>query len=265
MNEAVPSRPTRLDRHGAVAVVWLDRPERANAIAPDLFASLGRDLYAATTDESVSVVVLTGAGLHFCAGADVARGLRADDDMEATEATGGESPNPFEVLSQAEIPVLAAVEGAAVGIGLGLALATDVIVAAGSARFEAPQAQFGLVPDGGLAFSLPRTVGRQLARAMCLCGHALDGHDAHRRGLAAILVDDGAALDTAVALAQSTARVPRDALRRAKAVLDAGDAGAAAAGEAERRMLREGFHDPFFSRAVQHARASVLKRPSGPD
>ena len=247
----------RLERDGPVALVRLERAERANAITPDLFAALGRALEEATGDEAISVIVLTGSGAHFCAGADIQRGLTLRDDgaAPATER----SPNPFLVLRRAEIPVIAAVEGAAVGIGLGLALATDVVVAGRSARFEAPQVGFGLVPDGGLAFSLPRVVGRQLARAMALCGAVLDGTEAHQHGLVAMVVDDGAALGAGLELARSAARAPRDALRRAKAVLDAGDVDMAATVDAERQMLAEGFRDPFFLRAVEEARLRTVR------
>lgn len=244
----------RVRRDRNVCIVVMDRPARANAIDQSMFGALGDALADTTRDPNISVVVLTGAGRHFCAGADVEHGLRAPNDRSEANAP---QPvvNPFDALRESEIPVIAAVEGAAVGIGFGLALAADVVVASHSARFEAPQVAFGLVPDGGLAYTLPRAVGRSMARAMILFGMHLDGPEAHRHGVAAAVADTGTALDVALDLARSATEMPRGVLQRAKRVLDAGDVDLSTTIEAERRGLSEGFRDPAYADAITRARA----------
>ncbi len=180
----------------------LDRPARRNALDDDVVAGLIEAIDAAGRDEDVRVIVLSGAGEHFCSGFDIV----------ARNAPGGARPRVGSIQrrlpSQAhrlvplilsvQTPVVCAVRGWAAGIGLNLALAADVTVAAHDARFWAPFVERGFTPDSGATWMLPRRVGEVRARDMLLLGRVVTGAEAEQWGLVhrAVEADD---LDVAAA------------------------------------------------------------------
>ncbi|WP_219893542.1 enoyl-CoA hydratase-related protein [Aquisediminimonas profunda] len=207
----------RLERHDNILVITLDRP-KANAIN----VATSHELFAAfrTLDEdpALRVGIVTGAGRFFSAGWD----LGAANEGEAVDADHG--PGGFAGLTEyfdLTKPVIAAVNGLAVGGGFELALAADFIVASTSARFWLPEVQLGILPDSGGLLRLPKVIPAPLAREMILTGRKLDADEASTFGLASRVVDPESLLDSALELARNIAAGAPLAIVAARQVLRA--------------------------------------------
>jgi enoyl-CoA hydratase len=198
---------------GGVAKVTLDAPQRRNALTLDLVDEIVAAFDRLEADESVHAVVVTGAAPAFCAGADLSHLGSSQRDGLSRIYEG------FLRIGRSSLPTVAAVNGAAVGAGVNLALVCDVIVAGASARFDTRFVQLGLHPGGGHTWMLRRRVGPQTAAAMVLFGEILDGAEAARVGLAWRCVPDEELLATATGLATFAASAPRELLERIKGTL----------------------------------------------
>jgi enoyl-CoA hydratase len=196
-----------------VAVVTLDAAQRRNALNLELVDEIVAAFDALEADEEVGAVVVTGAPPAFCAGADLSHlgGSQREGLMRIYEG--------FLRIGRSPLPTVAAVNGAAVGAGVNLALVCDVIVAGASARFDTRFLQLGLHPGGGHTWMLRRRVGPQAAAAMVLFGEILDGAEAERAGLAWRCVPDDELLATATGLAAIAAAAPRELVREVKRTL----------------------------------------------
>lgn len=167
-----------------VALITVNDPDRRNAVTGAMSAQLRAAVERAEADPGVHAVVVTGAGRAFCAGADLsALGVATEDGLLALY-------DGFMAIAQCTLPTIAAVNGAAVGAGLNLALAADVRIAGPAALFDARFQQLGLHPGGGAAWMLHRAVGPQVARAALLFGMRFDADAAVRHGLALQIDDD---------------------------------------------------------------------------
>ena len=198
-----------------VAVVTLDQPERRNALSLDLVNALVAAFDGLEGDGGVGAVVVTGAPPAFCAGADLGRlGQSQGDGLRAIY-------EGFLRVARSPLPTVAAVNGAAVGAGMNLALACDIRLAGRSARFDTRFVDLGLHPGGGHTWMLQRLLGPQAAAALVLFGQVLDGEAAAQRGLAWACVDDDKLLDEARAMAARAASGPPALVRRVKATLGA--------------------------------------------
>ncbi len=189
--------------HGAVVVLALNAVARRNALSLELRAALEPALAGAMADPSCRVVVLTGEGDHFCAGGDIA-GMEGLDAIASRHRLAG-AHRIIRMMVEGEKPVIAAVEGYAVGAGLSLVAACDIVVAARTARFACSFNRLGLVPDFGAAFTLPMRVGAGRARQIMLTGDAFDAELAERWGLVEVLTEAGGARAAALALAERIA------------------------------------------------------------
>ena len=187
-----------------VALVTLNRPERLNAWTPPMEAAYARTLRRAAADTDVRAVVVTGAGRAFCAGADTSV---LDAIAGAGSAEGGISSRRKHLVDFEQAvpkPVIAAVHGHCVGIGLAHALLCDVRFTTPTASWSTPFAKLGLVAEQGTAWLLQRVAGYSTAADMLLSGRAVSGEEAYRKGLADHLVD-GDVVDAAVAYARDIA------------------------------------------------------------
>jgi enoyl-CoA hydratase len=193
-----------------VAVVTLDAPARRNALTLPLVDEITAVLDAVEADPSVGALVVTGSAPVFCAGADLSHLGESQRDGLRRIYEG------FLRIGRSPLPTVAAVNGAAVGAGVNLALVCDVIVAGESARFDTRFLQLGLHPGGGHTWMLQRRVGPQVAAAMVLFGRVLDGPQAAQAGLAWSCVADGELLATARELAAVAADAPRDLVGQIK-------------------------------------------------
>lgn len=198
----------RTDRRGPVAVLTLNRPEVRNAIDGATAQALLAAFEAAHADPEVAVVVLTGAGEHFCAGADLKALTDGTGTRHDPEGPGPLGPTRLEHPK----PVIAAVEGYAVAGGLELALMADLRVASTTAVFGVYCRRWGVPLIDGGTVRLPRIVGQGRALDMILTGRSVGAEEALAFGLANRVVCAGTALDEAVTLAQEIARFPRACL-----------------------------------------------------
>jgi enoyl-CoA hydratase len=197
----------RVDVTDRVAVLTVSDPARRNALSPELSLRLADLVHECEADESVHAVVVTGEAPAFCAGADLSH-LGAGATTAEREQGLLAIYSGFLAVAGCTLPTVAAVDGAAVGAGLNLALACDVRLAGPNARFDARFLRLGLHPGGGMTWLAHRALGPQTAAAMTLFGEVLDAGEAQRLGLAHRAVDD--ALAAAVALAAGPANAPRD-------------------------------------------------------
>ena len=209
---------SRVDDDG-VAVVTLDRPQARNALDWAAWESLGGQLAELDRDD-VRAVVLTGGDRWFSAGGDVtSMGSNPGQGVTAPAARVRLVHRVVRALTTCRAPVIAAVEGFAVGAAWGLVLSCDLVVASREAFFAAPFAQRALVADAGLARSLSRHLGHQRAAELLLLGERLPAARAHELGLVNRLVAPGEATDSALALARQLAAGPADAIRLTTSLL----------------------------------------------
>lgn len=206
-----------------VSHITLDRPEALNALTPALRDRLIGLLGEASGDADVRAVVLTGTGRGFCAGADLRGGAataeRVPGDVARTLRLGAQ--RLVAAVLDCEKPVIAAVNGTAAGLGVHLALACDLVLAAESARFIEVFVRRGLVPDGGGAYLLPRLIGPHRAKELMFFGDALSAADAERLGLVNRVVPDEELDKTARAWAERLATGPTRALALTKQLVNA--------------------------------------------
>jgi len=196
-----------------IALVTLNRPDKLNSMTLELVAELGDSLETLSDDRSVRAVILTGAGRGFCSGHDLSEMAEGGDDDEhlATVRGGLGVQRAFSDLTvkvrRVPKPVIAAVNGAAAGGGLALALACDTRVCSESARFNAAFVRLGISgADVGVSYLLPRIVGPTVGFEMMLSGRILDAEEARRVGLVLDVVPDGKVVDAALGIARNIVR-----------------------------------------------------------
>jgi enoyl-CoA hydratase len=196
-----------------VALITINDPERRNAVTAEISAGLRAAVDAAEANTDVHALIVTGAGKAFCAGADLTALGEATEDGLRTIYDG------FLAVADCTLPTIAAVNGAAVGAGLNLALAADVRIAGPAAIFDPRFQKLGIHPGGGATWMLQRAVGVQAARASLLFGMRFDAEAAVRYGLALDVADDPVA--AAKELAAGPAAAPREVVLATKASMRA--------------------------------------------
>jgi enoyl-CoA hydratase len=193
-----------------VAVVTLDDPDRRNAITTDMVADIVATFEWLENDDDCRAVIITGAPPAFCAGADLGH-LGA-----AAESSLRDIYRAFLRVAESPLPTIAAVNGAAVGAGVNMALCCDVILAAESARIETRFLKLGLHPGGGHTWLMRRLVGPQTTSALVLFNDVIGGREAERLGFAYRCYADDELLPAAKALAARAAAADAELLRRIK-------------------------------------------------
>jgi 2-(1,2-epoxy-1,2-dihydrophenyl)acetyl-CoA isomerase len=215
------------ETRGPVAIVTLNRPEKLNAWTLTMEDEFIDAVQTVAHDPSLNVMIVTGAGRGFCAGADLGAFAEALAPS-GTEAPGSAAVSPLiEPVSSPEVPhalmmgkpAIAAINGAAVGVGLTMALACDIRIASTAARFSARFVRVGLNPECGSTRYLPLVAGFANALVLALTGRIIDAEEAHRRGLVERVVEPERLLDEALALADEIASGPVDAVWMAKRLL----------------------------------------------
>lgn len=197
-----------------VLQLTLQRPEKKNALSASMYRALNQALQAAAADPAVRVVLLTGSGGSFCAGNDLA-------DFLAGGHLNHEHPTVqfLHLLSQFEKPLVAAVEGLAIGIGTTSLLHCDLVYATADARFQLPFTTLGLCPEAASSLLLPKLVGYQRAAQYLLLGEAFNGAQAYDMGLVNQLSEPAALLALAQQKAAVLAALPAEAVLQSKKLL----------------------------------------------
>ncbi|MCS5634926.1 MAG: enoyl-CoA hydratase-related protein [Myxococcota bacterium] len=249
-----------------VALVTMNRPEKLNAWTPRMSEEQADALATANADDRVGAIVMTGAGRGFCAGADMGDTFQSridgiDPGANTAEGSGGLPAGlDWVALVRESKPLVAAINGAAVGIGLTMVLPFDVILASETARLGMGFIKMGLVPELASTHFLVQRMGFGRASELCLSGRLLDAEQAHADGLVDRLASPDELLDHALELARAMAANPSPQLRMTKALLGANgsETDLALVQERESELLRECWKTPEHAEAV---RAFAEKRP----
>jgi len=200
-----------------IATLTLNNPQERNSMTADMVAEIVAAMNAAESDPNVRVVIVTGTAPAFCAGANLG------NLAEATRESLLGIYEGFLRVARSPLPTIAAVNGAAVGAGMNLALGCDVRIAAKSAKFDSRFLQLGLHPGGGNTWMQLRIAGLQTTMASVAFGEVLDGEAALRAGLVWKCVDDDALMPTAREFAAKAAAAPKELLVSIKkTVIDIG-------------------------------------------
>jgi 2-(1,2-epoxy-1,2-dihydrophenyl)acetyl-CoA isomerase len=207
------------ERHGHVAVLTLNRPEKFNSINRPLALGIQSALDTCAADESVRCVVITGNGRAFCAGQDLKE--VTDPDGPGLSTIVAEHYNPIiDRIRSIQKPVIAAVNGVAAGAGANIALCCDIVVAAASATFIQAFSKIGLIPDSGGTWFLPRLIGWQRASALMMLGDKISAPEAEQMGMIYKTLPDEGFADAALALAGKMASMPTRGLALTKQALN---------------------------------------------
>ena len=245
------------ETHGRVGLIRLDRPKQLNALNDALMDQLGDALLMFDRNPDIGAIVLTGSARAFAAGADIA----ALSDYDFVDAYGNDFiTRNWETITRIRKPIIAAVEGVALGGGCELAMMCDLIIAADSARFAQPEIKLGIMPGAGGTQRLPRAVGKAKAMDWMLTGRLIDAHEAERGGLVSRVVPAEETLPTALQVAAEIAAMPLMAVIALKeSVLRAFEAPLAEGLRFERRL----FHGLFATEDQKEGmRAFLEKRPA---
>ncbi len=214
--------PVLESREGAVLTLTLNRPDRLNALGPEVATALVQALQRATEDAAVRAIVVTGAGRGFCSGGDLAllrdaRERNAPEELRALLHAGSEI---VLIMGQMPKPVIAAVNGPAAGAGMNLALACDIRIASERAQFAQSFAKVGLVPDFGGTWLLPRLVGPGRAAELFMTADTLNAEEAQRMGIVDHVVTHDSLAGEAAAMAGRLAAAPPLVVRAIKQMLN---------------------------------------------
>jgi enoyl-CoA hydratase/carnithine racemase len=231
-----------VERDDHIVTITLNRPESLNAISGPMLAGLSRALRAADEDPDTRVVILTGAGRGFCAGLDLKRQMARNDNVGSTERSSRlwdlRNAPPI-VLHNIDKPVICALNGAAAGYGMDLALGCDVRIASEQAKLAAVFTKRGVLPESGGTWLLPRLIGWARAAEIAFRGLVLDARTALAYGLVNIVVPHEQLMETARTWAREIA------------------ANAPLAVQATKRMMRLGLEETFEAN-VDHVYLQLL-------
>jgi 2-(1,2-epoxy-1,2-dihydrophenyl)acetyl-CoA isomerase len=246
---------TQVDRD--VWQITLDRPETGNALDPAMAEELAAAL-AARPEEARAVLIL-GNGPRFCVGGDVHAFATAEDPGSFVGRLAHDWHEVIRTILNTPVPVVAGVQGAVAGAGLGLIGACDVVVCARSTKLHPAYGAIGFSPDGGSSWALARALGAPRALELMLTNGSLNAADAHLFGLVGRLVEDGDLRAAAVALAHEVAAGPIRAMVRTRALVRrAATKTLDEQLDDEARLIAESAADPEGREGV---RAFVEKRP----
>lgn len=252
----MPDERVRLDITDGVATVTLDDPERRNALDLDLCDEIVATFDTLEANDDVGAVVVTGAPPAFCAGADLSHlgGSARDGLMRIYEG--------FLRVGRCPLPTIAAVNGAAVGAGMNLALVCDLRLAGRSAKFDARFLQLGLHPGGGHTWMFRRITGPQAVFASVVFGEVLSGEEAERCGLAWRCVEDEELLSTARAMGAKAADAPHELVRKVKETIGDMAAVESQTQAVEREVTPQvwSVQQPAFQERLAALRAKITSR-----
>lgn len=223
----------RVERRESVGIVSIDRPEKRNALSPEVLADLADGVEGLDRDRDIHCIVIAGSDKVFAAGADI--GAMVERTFQ--EVLEASTMPLWQRISSCSTPLIAAVSGFALGGGCELALLCDMIVASETAQFGQPEVTLGIIPGAGGTQRLARVIGKQRAMEMVLTGRRINAQEAHSMGIVNVVASKGDWLEEAVKLAEMIASRPPLAVRLGKqAVLAAEEMPLTAALAHERRL-----------------------------
>ncbi|HEX4918894.1 MAG TPA: enoyl-CoA hydratase [Limnobacter sp.] len=239
---------------GKVGLVRLNRPQVLNALNDQLMTELGQALTAFDADENIGAMVITGNEKAFAAGADIAA-MASFTYMDVYK--GEYITRNWETIRQVRKPVIAAVRGFALGGGCELAMMTDFIICADTAKFGQPEIKLGIIPGAGGTQRLPRAISKAKAMDLCLTGRMMDAAEAERAGLVSRVVPADRCLDEALEAAAVIAAYSQPSIMMAKESVNRAFEGPLSEGMLfERRM----FHSLFATDDQKEGMAAFVEK-----
>lgn len=208
-----------VDKSEGVATITLNRPERLNAWTHEMSSELQDAIFACNEDSDVGAMVFTGAGRGFCSGADIRDNFKARIEGKPQDSTRRRGGGDWIELVRSSKPMIAAVNGACVGVGATMILPMDVIIASTEAKFGMLFVKMGVTPELASSHFLVQRVGFGAANEMCLTGRLYSGEEAFARRLADRVVAPDELLPTALELAREMAANPSRQLRWVKQLI----------------------------------------------
>ncbi len=218
--EAPDAAPILIQRDGAIATLTLNRPTRLNAVSRPLYDSLIEALTRLSAEADTRVVVITGAGRAFSVGADLKAHGQTEPTLEERREYIATAQRANRLLQTVPKPVIAAVNGHAIGAGLELALSCDLIIAAREAKLRLPEIALGTFLGGGVTYTLPQRVGLAKAKELVFLATFIEGDEAERLGLVNRSVPSAEVLETAMSVAGQLAAMAPRPLALAKRLFD---------------------------------------------
>lgn len=203
-----------LDKEAGIATLTLNRPEQLNAISLPMIQSIGKAIDDVHQDDSLKVLIITGAGRAFCAGLDVAT-FKEVENMSPQELSDVMRSLSLPLYNLSK-PAIAAINGATVGAGLSIAMLCDIRIASATARFSSAYIRMGMVPDAGATYFLPRIVGIAKAIELMITGDSFDATEAKGMGLLNKVVPEEEVMKVAQELANRIASGPSVAIKLIK-------------------------------------------------
>ncbi len=242
--ESIASDPVLYEKRGRVALLTLNRPEKLNAWSGEMSRMVVSYIEQANIDDEIGAIIITGNGRGFSSGADLQRDRNAVVERRF-------EPESFPSFLQRSKPLIAAINGPAVGIGLTLSLCCDVRIASDAARLSARFVRIALTPELGSSFFLPQIVGLGNAAELILTGRIVDAAEAYRLGLVNRVVPHEDLLDAAFALAEEIAFNPPQQVEWAKQLLyaNAANDNLRAVVQAEEVIFAQALKTPAFAEA----------------
>jgi enoyl-CoA hydratase/carnithine racemase len=228
-----------ITRTGGVLEIRLNRPEKKNALTRAMYDAMADAFEQVDADPALRVALLTGTGDTFTSGNDI-----ADFQSRSTGEQRSAASRFLPTISSMQKPLIAAVNGGAVGVGTTMLMHCDLVVAARSARFVMPFTRLGLVPEAASSLLVPRLLGWQRASALLLLGEPLDAEMAFQWGLVNRVVDDAVLLDAAREMAHRLAALPPQAVRLTKRLIRHGAPNVAERMAEELALFRERLGSP---------------------
>jgi len=254
-----------VEQRGRVALLTLNRPEKLNAWTPQMMVELRRAIEAAVADPGTGAIAVTGAGRAFCAGADVDAVFKANaearDSNQAENTSNTNAGDWVSFLQRLPKPTIAAVNGAAVGIGVTQILPMDIRIASDAARFGMFFVRMGLVPELASSALLPQMVGQARALEWCLTGRMIPAAEAREAGLVSEVVAPEALVDRAVELGEHLAGQSAFAMAKIRQLIiqNANSTDVAAVQRAEGAALAAAYRSWEHKEAID---AFLTKRPA---
>ncbi len=244
-----------VERHGAVALVKLNRPQALNALNSELLSELDGVLAQLDADAGVGCIVITGSERAFAAGADI----KEMSDKSFGEMYASDFFGDADRLARCRKPTIAAVAGFALGGGCELAMMADFIIAADTAKFGQPEIKLGVIPGIGGTQRLVRAIGKAKAMDLCLTGRMMDAAEAEKSGLVARVVPADKLMEEALAAAATIAGFSKPALMVCKEAINRGFESTLSEGV---RFERRVFHSLFATEDQKEGMAAfIAKRP----
>lgn len=242
--------------HAGVATITLNNPGERNTLTAELVTEICAAMDRFEADDSVHAIIVTGASPTFCAGANL--GNLAEATGESLKAIY----EGFMRVARSPLPTIAAVNGAAVGAGMNLALCCDVRLAGVSAKFDTRFTQIGLHPGGGHTWMMSRLLGSQVTMATVVFGEVLSGKDAERLGLVWKCVEDAELMDAARALAARAAAAPRELLMSTKRTIQSMPSVASHDEAVERELVPQVWstRQPWFAERLAALQTKISKK-----